>query len=104
MHRLRSSKHPSSEGPKPPAKGKRSQLGLSTTRQVIETSKQVVTVSVEETATREAEEIGKGSITLDLRKSQGGITLIRRDSIIRINRLSITGMHRQMMCPLAFIV
>lgn len=104
MHRLLSSKHPSREGPKPPAKGKRSQLGLSTTRQVIETSKPVVTVLEEETATREAEETGKGSITLDLRKSQGGITLIRRDSIIRINRLSSTGMCRQMMCPLAFIV
>lgn len=104
MHRLPSSKHPSSEVSKPPAKGKGSQLGLSTTRQVIETSKPVVTVLEEETATQEAEETGKGSITLDLRKSQGGITLIRRDSIIRINRLNITGMRRQMMCPLAFIV
>lgn len=104
MHTRRSSKHPNSEGPKPPAKGKRSQLGLYITRQVIATSKQAVTVLEEETATAEAEETGKGSITLDLRKSQGGITLNRRDSIIRINTLSITGIHRLMMCPLAFIV
>lgn len=104
MRRLHSLKHPSSGGPKPPAKGKRSQLGLATTRQAIATSKQAVAVLEEETATAEAEETGKGSITLDLRKSQGGITLIRGDNIIRINRLSITGMHRQMTCPLAFIV
>lgn len=108
MYRLHSSKHPSNEGPKPLAEGKRSLLGLSSTRQVIVTSKQVVAVLEEETTTAEAEETGKGSRTseihLDLRESHTGITISRRDSIIPINTLSTTGIHRQMICPRVFIV
>lgn len=98
MLRLRSSKRLSSEGSKPPAEGKRSLLGLSSTRQVIVTSNQVVAVLEVETATAEAEETGKGSRTseihLDLGESHTGITISRRESIIPVKTLSTTGIHR----------
>lgn len=62
------------------------------------TSNQVVAVLEEEKATAEAKETGKGSRTLeihlDLRESHTGITISRRDSIIPINTLNTTGMHK----------
>lgn len=104
MHRLLSSKHRSSEGPKPLTEGKRPQLSLSCTRRVIVTLKQTITVLEEKTATAEDRITGKGSKTLDLREGQGGITLTRRANITQISTLSTSGMHMQVIYPLASII
>ncbi len=68
-------KAPQQRGSQPPAEGKRSLLGLSSTRQVIVTSNQVVAVLEVETATAEAEETGKGSRTSEIHLDLGEVTL-----------------------------
>lgn len=104
MHKLLSSKHPSREGPKALAEGKRSQLSLSSTRRVIVTLNQTVTVLEEETVTAEDRITGKGSRILDLKKGQGGITHTRRDNIIQISTINNSGTLGQMIYPLASII